>query len=405
MSASIPCGERSPEATPASADSDFSLVAGGPFYNLYRRVGLAGVSLEHVVRRVLVIALCTWVPLLLLSFIEGDAWSGVKVPFLKDAEAHLRLLIALPFLVGAEWMIHDRMRGVAAEFVAAGLVLPADQSRFDRAVASAFRWRDSTVAEVLLLVIVYTVGVAVFWQNAVHSDVPTWYARGTGRWAGITLAGTWYRLVSMPLFQFMLLRWYFRLFIWMRFIWQTSRLKLNLIAMHPDGSGGLDFLNTVCYAFLPLMLGQGAAAAAVMADGIFFRGKTLLSYELELGGLAVLTLLWSVVPFLPLVPAMAHARRIGLLSYGELAERYVRDFERKWLRPPSPEESLLGSADIQSLADLANGFNVVKGMQLHPVDLLTVVILIVAMLLPVVPLVLTMIPLDRLLSQLLAVIV
>jgi hypothetical protein len=296
------------------------------------------------------------------------------------------------------------MRGVAAQFIAQGLIVPADQSRFDRAVESAFRWRDSTLAEVLLLLVVYTVAVAVIWQNAVHPDVPTWYARGTGRWAGITFAGSWYRLVSMPLFQFMLLRWYFRLFIWMRFIWQTSRLNLNLIAMHPDGSGGLDFLNTASYAFLPLMLGQGAAAAAVMADGIFFRGMTLLNYELELCGLAVLTLLWSVVPFLPLVPEMAHARRIGLLSYGELAERYVRDFDRKWLRPTPPEEPLLGTADIQSLADLANGFQVVKRMQLLPIDLLTVVLLVLGMLLPVLPLILTMIPLDRLLSQLLAVI-
>jgi hypothetical protein len=405
MIASPSDGEESVARATAALESDFSVVAGGPLYRVYRRMGLAGRALEHSTRRVLAVVLCAWLPLLVLSFIDGYAWSGVKVPFIRDVEVHLRFLVALPLLVGFERMIHDRMRGVAGQFIAQGLIAPADRQRFDGGIASALRLRDSTAAELILLFLVYTVGVAAIWHNAVQADLSTWYARATGHWVATTLAGSWYRLVSLPIFQFILLRWYFRLFIWARFIWQTSRMDLHLIAMHPDRAGGLGFLNLLSYTFLPLMLAQGTAICAVMADGIFFHGRTLPQYELELFGVAVLALVWVVVPLIPLVPAMARARRLGFLEYAVLAERYVREFDRKWLRSTRPAEPLLGTGDIQSLADLGNAFAVVKDMKLIPVELLTVLLFVVVTLVPILPLVLTMVPLDRLLSQLLAAIV
>ena len=44
--------------------------------------------------------------------------------------------------------------------------------------------------------------------------------------------------VSVPLFQFILLRWYFRIFIWARFLWQVSRIDLAYAPAHPDRLGG-----------------------------------------------------------------------------------------------------------------------------------------------------------------------
>jgi hypothetical protein len=49
------------------------------------------------------------------------------------------------------------------------------------------------------------------------------------------------------------------------------------------------------------------------------------------------------------------AKRHGLLEYARLGSEYTGDFDRKWLREARPaEETLLGTADIQSLADLSN---------------------------------------------------
>jgi hypothetical protein len=64
----------------------------------------------------------------------------------------------------------------------------------------------------------------------------------------------------------------------------------------------------------------------------------------------------------------------------------------------------VGSADIQSLADLGNSFEVVKGMRFVPSPLQTVLHLAVATLLPVLPLMLTMISLEESLVQMLKVV-
>jgi len=87
-------------------------------------------------------------------------------------------------------------------------------------------------------------------------------------------------------------------------------------------------------------------------------------------------------------------------EYGTLAQRYVREFDEKWVRGgAAPDEPLVGSGDIQSLADLGNSFEVVKGMRLVPFTSQAILQLAAATLAPVVPLALTMISLEELLSR------
>jgi len=110
-------------------------------------------------------------------------------------------------------------------------------------------------------------------------------------------------------------------------------------------------------------------------------------------------------PLLVFIPVLGHAKRVGLREYGSLAQRYVRDFEQKWLRGGAPaDEPLVGSADIQSLADLGNSFEVVKGMRSVPITREAVVQLAVLTLLPLLPLLLTMISFEELLGRLLKVV-
>ena len=76
-------------------------------------------------------------------------------------------------------------------------------------------------------------------------------------WINLSMAGWWHALVSVPMFQFLLLRWYFRVFIWARFLWRMSRINLKLVPTHPDRVGGLGFLTNVVYAFTPVLLAHG----------------------------------------------------------------------------------------------------------------------------------------------------
>jgi hypothetical protein len=387
------------------APQDFSLVLGGPLFQLLRRAHLSDDALTLVRQRIIVISLLVWLPLLGLSTLEGHALGGsVAVPFLLDLEVHVRFLLTMPLLIAAELVVHRRLRSVVKVFLERHLIPESTLTRFDAAIASAFRLRNSALAEVLLIALVYVVGILIVWRHYLALDTATWYATPSAGGAKLSLAGMWYGYVSLPIFQFLLCRWYFRLFIWIRFLWQVSRIELSLVPTHPDRVGGLGFLSNTVYAFALLAVAHGAMLAGLLANRIFFVGAALTQYKVEIAVVVVFVLCLVVGPLLVFAPQLAQAKRTGLREYGTLAERYGREFDAKWLRGGAPaDEPFVGSADIQSLADLGNSYEVVKTMRIVPVTKETILQIVVATLAPIVPLALTMMPLEELLKTLLGV--
>jgi len=385
---------------------DFSLVLGGPLFQLLRRAHLSDDALTQVRQRIVVIALFAWLPLLVLSSLEGKALRGsVAVPFLLDLEVHIRFLAALPLLIAAELVVHRRMRPVVQDFLQRELVPESAIERFHAAIESAFRLRNSVLAEVLLIAFVYAVGILIIWRQYLALNSATWYATPSVHGSRLSLAGMWYGYVSLPIFQFLLIRWYFRLFIWSRFLWRVSRIELSLVPTHPDRVGGLGFLSNTVYAFVMLAIAHGSLLAGQLANRIFFLGATLPEYKVEIAAMVIALMCVILGPLLLFTPQLAHAKRKGLREYGMLAERYVREFDAKWLRGGAPaDEPFVGSGDIQSLADLGNSYEVVQTMRIAPVTKENILQLVVATLAPIVPLVLTMMPLEELLKTLLGVV-
>jgi hypothetical protein len=212
--------------------------------------------------------------------------------------------------------------------------------------------------------------------------------------------------VSLPVFQFILLRWYVRLFIWFQFLWRVSRFELRLLPAHPDRAGGLGFLGVGSYAFTPILFAQGAVLSGLIANRIFYQGQTLLNFKLNIVGFVAFFLVFILAPLLVFSPQLNDAKRRGLGEYGTLASSYVSEFQDKWLPdrdrkpPPAHNEELLGSGDIQSLADLGNSFGFVRDMRFVPFSLQDIVRLAAATAIPLLPLLLTIMPLDELLTRL-----
>ena len=384
--------------------ADFSVVLGGPLYQLLRRTRLSDDTLALVHRRILAFLMLTWVPLLLLSLFEGRAWWGtVAVPFLLNAEVQGRFLLAMPLLIMAELGVHLRMRKLVAHFFDRELIAPADLPRMKAAVDSALRLRNSLAGELVLIVLIYAVGVPMREYLAV--DARTWASGSSVRLGlvDLSLAGWWHALVSVPVFQFLLVRWYFRVFIWARFLWQVSRIDLKLVPAHPDSVGGLGFLANVVYAFAPILLAHGVLLAGLIADRIFYDGAQLPQFIVEIaGGVGVLVFL-VLFPLMVFAGQLANAKRRGLGEYGVLAQRYVREFDAKWLRGGADAaEPLVGSADIQSLADLSNSFQVIRGMRFVPFSKETIMQLAMITVAPISPLLLTMVSFEELLKRLLS---
>jgi len=382
---------------------DFSLVLGGPLFQLLRKSHLEGDDLELLNRRLLTITLVVWLPLLLLATLGSTAGNVGRLSFVRDVEVHVRFLIALPVLIAAELIVHLRLGAVVRRFVERRIVSLEDLHRFEGAIESAVRLRNSITVECSLLLFVYTVGLWV-WNSRVGLNRATWYAMPGGRWH-MTSAGFWYVFIGIPIVQFILLRWYLRFLIWYRFLWQVSRIDLHLVPTHPDRCAGLAFLGKSVYAFGPILFAQGAMLAGVVASRVLYRGESLLSFKLQAGGFVAFFVLAILGPLLMFTPQMARAKRKGLADYALLAQRYVDSFEQKWVgHEVAPSEELLGTGDIQSLADLGNSYAVVREMRPVPCGLEDITGLAAATAAPLVPLLLTIFSPEELIMRILKVV-
>jgi hypothetical protein len=366
---------------------------------------LSGDAMELLHRRALVIPLLAWLPLMLLSVLDGHALGGaIKIPFLQDFEAHARFLVALPALIVAELAVHVRISPLVRRFVERHIVATEDLPRFNEAVKSALRVRNSVAVELALIVLVYTLGLWI-WRSGIAMGTATWYAMPDGTHLHLTLAGYWYVFVSIPLFQFMLVRWYMRLVLWFRLLWKVSRLNLRLTAAHPDRAGGIGFLGKSSYAFGPILFAQGALLAGLIASQVLYQGRDLVSFKMEAAGLVGLLVLIVLGPLVMFTPQLARTKRRGSAEYGLLANRYVFGFEEKWIRSGAPETSeLLGTGDIQSLADLGNSYSVVREMSIVPFGLQDIARLAAATAAPLLPLTLTIWSVEELLTRIVKII-
>ena len=186
------------------------------------------------------------------------------------------------------------------------------------------------------------------------------------------------------------------MFLWASFLWRVSKFDLVLIPTHPDMAAGIGFLSEAQLRFGLIAFACGAVVAGQMGNAIAYEGATVGGLKFAIIAYCVIATLFLAAPLLLLVPTLLPVKRRGLLEYGALANVYTRTFDAKWVHGNWPEgETLLGSADIQSLADLGNSFAIVRGMRPVPIDKGTLIGLAVAAVLPMVPVLILGTPADQ----------
>jgi hypothetical protein len=376
----------------------FLLTEGGLTHRWERRLGFRA-DQPRVMHRVLVSVLVTWVSLLVLSILQGAA-TGHRVPvsFLGDFAVHSRFLLAVPILIFADTILGPRLAGVASHFVDSGLVAHEDYARFDRAIDVGLRWRDSTIAELTLIFLAYVLTITSLVSMAVH--VSTWYAVRTNSGISLTWLGWWFVLFCVPLLQFLILRWIWRLFLWGQFLWRMNRLNLQLIPTHPDHAAGLGFVGEAQRFFGIVLFAWSSGAAGVLANSIVYDGFTLRHFAPVIAASVFVSVVIVLLPLLAFSKTLLETKKVGLYEYGTLATEYTSAFQKKWVVDPRQrEESLLGTSDIQSLADLGNSYGYIEKMSALPMGPRTPIHLALACLIPMAPLLLAVMPLEEILKM------
>jgi hypothetical protein len=345
---------------------------GGPAYRLMQRIGVIKGRGPSLGRRTVAFVLFAWVPLLLFATHEGYALGPTpRASFLLDFATYARLFIGVPLLFAAEVVVGPRIRAAGLRFVESGIVNSADHSAFLAAAARARRRRDAVLPEILSLVAALFGAWFLTIEQLGGLDTTTWHAVLTPTGSHLLPAGLWYRFVAIPLVQFFLLRWLWRLAIWTGFLWDVSRLRLNLVATHSDMSGGLGFLGAAHVSLSIFPFALGCVLAAEIAFRVRFEGMDLVTLR-TMGPLlfAYLAFVEFVTfgPLLIFVPTLNRVRREGLRFYGTLVQEHNEMFHKKWIEQNGRGgEVPLGNPDMSSLVDLGSSFSVVRQMSVFPV--------------------------------------
>ena len=371
---------------------------GGPLYRSQAVLHLIGPGRPNTVpRAVLAMALC-WLPLAVLSGAQLQSMDS----FWTDFAAHARYLVLVPLLIVAEGICLPRMSALACNFRLAGLVVDADHHRFIAATVSTRRLLNARWAEAAVVVLAYLAVAAVVFRLSAGA-VPAWVlmpAGGPQAAPALSPAGWWGVLVSLPVTLALLLGWVWRLGLWARFLWLMARLDLRLVPVHPDGAAGLGFVGYSSRAFAVLAVALGTLAAGTVANGIN-AGATLSSYYHFTGAFVAAVVVLLNLPLLFFFKNLLEAWRRGTMEYSVLADRFGREFERKWFsRTAQFGESVLEQQDFSAATDLYQVVDRVYSMRLLPVHTKSLLMQAGATLLPFLPVTLMAVPFDDVVSRL-----
>jgi len=370
----------------------------GPPVKLQTLAGLMSAERPNIALRA-VGAICVgWLPLVVIVAVQTLLFHDQSLrSFATDYGVHARSLIAAPLLIAADGLCAPRLSAVAMYFQTARLISPADEPAFLSIVRSTLRVRDSTSLDCVLLAFAAVI-VFIITTRIPLGALPHWQSAGGQETATRSFAGWWHNLVTVPIFLMLLFGWLWRLGLWVRFLFLTSRFKLQLIAAHPDQSGGLRFLSIAVLAFSLLGFCLNTIVAGTIANRVVHDGVTLFSFRYAVLTGEFILLAVFLGPLLFFAGQLSTAWRSGVLKYGALARNVGTELERKWFSA-APGAEALEAPDFSATTDLYAIAANVYTIRLVPMGLRRVAVLVVVTLLPFLPVLMISIPLKVLFKQ------
>jgi hypothetical protein len=361
-----------PNARVAGDRRSLSLL-GGPLHEAGKRLGLVHGS--NTIALGLAIGGGLWLILLLVAIETGNVGRAFSM---ASIAAHLRFLVVIPLMFICETWLDPQVASFIRSAVESGVIPPSQYPRLDHDISRLTRVRDSSLPDVLCVVAalpLVAAGTSIF--SSVTPRDPAAFKEG--------LALSIALLANLTVFRYLVFRWCWRLILWWWLLWRVSRLQLHLVAAHPDRAGGLGGLEIVQFQFLPLIVAVSVLLSSTYAE-VLARGTVPVSVIYPAAIEAIL--IGMIIVFAPLFvfcPALIATRERGFAEYMVFASRYVTAFHDKWITTVD-DTDLLGTADVQSLADLSNSVGIVREMRLVPVSLRLLAQVAVVAFIPMLPL-------------------
>jgi hypothetical protein len=363
---------------------EFLIARGGPFHTLQNQLGLLREESLWAGRRAAIFVGLAWGVPLLLALLDGQAWGPMtERPYLLDLGAWSRFFVATGVFLLTERYVELRLRWFLQEFGRAPILAPASFEHAATAVTQCLKYRDARLAEMICLLLA-VVGALLSLASVMGSETSWWAYRKTEIGGGLTPAGWWAFLVSLPIFWFLLFRGLWRHFVWSLLLRKFARLKLRLTVAHPDGNGGLAFIGRYPNAYAIFMFGVSAVVASAVANHFLNDSLTVTAYGYIMAAWLAIVLALFAYPLSaftrPLAELKAQTQRVA----GAQATRFHRMAERKTFGSNIVNDDAEEVAANQDVADSSKQFDLARKLKVYLVKRDALIPLAAATLLPLV---------------------
>ena len=375
-----------------------SLVRGDALLRVQRAVGLVPRDGLGVGRRALFFAALSWLPIALWALLAGRAFPGAAAePLLQHFGVHVRCLVAIPLFILAEGASHGLTTRLVPYFLHSGLVAEGDRARFVEIVRGVARLRDATLPWIAILALVLAWALLSPAPRETHEVI--WAEDGPR----LGFGGFWFLYVARPIYLGLLFGWLWRLVLLTVLFVRLGALGLDVVPTHPDGAGGLGFLEKLPTMFSPVVFAVSAVLASRFAHDVLHHGVQVQSLRLPMLGFGVLVLVLFLAPLAVWARPLGAAKRRALFEYGTLVGRHGRLVRRRWiLREPVEDDALLAAPEIGPVADTLALYEAVRKLRSIPISRVSLLAIALPALVPMLPVVAIEIPIRDLLLKILS---
>ena len=371
----------------------------GLLYRLLRflKLALPGIHVSGLGSSLFIVI--TWLPLLVLSIIEGSALQGkVHVPFLLDYSSICRYLIAGPVMLMSEPVVRPWMKRMIRQFLACHIIPPESIDNYRILVDKILRLQMQPLMQIILLVVSFVTSI-ISADIAIHAQTSTWQTLDLPDGKVFSMAGNYQNFVSQPIFRFLWLEALYQYGLWVYFLVKLSRFPLNIHPTHADGAGGLGFVGAGQTAFTLLAFAMSCGLTGAVERLLRMHPTRLLEHWDILAFWVIFMLALFLGPLLVLTPKLVKAKRDALFTYGKLSHNASYGFGKHWLGREA-EEFDIDDVDIScELEHSVIAYQAVSNMRPFVFGRQIVTVFTVACVLPAVPLILTQVPWSQLLEK------
>jgi len=367
----------------------------------------AGINLtsknERYWRMIAAVILC-WLPLAVLTLIEGDFWTGnIQTSFITSFDTQIRILVSLPIFILAENQVSVRLSTIMGQFKNSGIIEKEQHDLFDNIVKKNSKFLSSFWMSFTVFCFCYLQVFLLMFYESENTFLLTWQIKHINGELLLSNAGWWSTLISRPIVLFVFYRWFIAIITWGILLRKISKLELNLFPMHPDLVGGLGFLGYAIRYFSPITFAISATVAANLIDLIIIENISLSELRFPVLGFFLFINVLLTYPLLWFTRKLIDARERSVFENDDFANGMLREFRGTLTNGYyNVSQDDLQSVKYSSVSDLSSIMNNALNMKFVPLTIKDLIPLWASIVIPLLFVISFEIPLDKLIKDILS---